>query len=199
MNHAEQLIAIMNKTDLRTLYKEKRGKMDQDTIENLSLALANKALKAPIWQFNTYHLFLPIARHKEVDTSFLLSALQGKDKDVVISRSDFSDGSMRHFLLTEDTAIRVNSYGIPEPQSGPEVQADTLDVVFIPLLAYDRQGNRVGYGKGFYDRFLANCPEHTIKAGLSFFPPCSVIDDIAGQDIALDMCITPEEIYDFRD
>lgn len=196
---SEQHNEHMNKSALRTLYKEKRSDLDQDSLESLSLAIANKALKAPIWNFKTYHLFLPITRHKEIDTSFLLSVLQGKDKDIVISRADFNDGSMRHFLLTEETKIKVSSYGIPEPQSGPEVQTDVLDVVFIPLLAYDLRGNRVGYGKGFYDRFLESCPEHTIKVGLSLFPPCNAIEDVDEGDIPLSMCITPEEIHDFRD
>lgn len=189
----------MNKDALRKIYKEKRSGLEQDAIETLSLAIANKALRVPIWNFSTYHLFLPIQRQNEVDTSFLLSALQGKDKEVVISRSDFNEGSMRHFLLTEETPIKVNPYGIPEPQSGPEVEAQILDVVFVPLLAYDRKGNRVGYGKGFYDRFLNQCRKTTLKVGLSFFAPCSSIDDADENDIALDMCITPEEVYDFRD
>jgi 5-formyltetrahydrofolate cyclo-ligase len=78
---------------------------------------------------------------------------------------------MTHFLLTDNTKIKKNEYNIPEPVDGLEVPAIKIDVVFIPLLAYDKKGNRVGYGKGFYDKFLAECKPETIKIGLSFLNP----------------------------
>jgi 5-formyltetrahydrofolate cyclo-ligase len=70
-------------------------------------------------------------------------------------------------------------------------------VVFVPLLAFDKQGNRVGYGKGFYDRFLANCKPETIKIGLSFFEVENEIADVFNNDIELDYCVTPNKIYTF--
>ena len=188
----------MDKNTLRKVYKEKRGTLDSETMEDLSIAIANNALRSRIWHHSTYHIFLPISRQKEIDTSYLLTIIQGKDKNAVISRSDFSDGSMRHYLLTDSTVIRNNSYGIPEPQSGIELHPEQLDVVFIPLLAYDTLGNRVGYGKGYYDRFLASCRKDVLKIGLSFFEPCEPISDISENDIPLDMCITPETVYEFR-
>ncbi|WP_224488485.1 5-formyltetrahydrofolate cyclo-ligase [Robertkochia flava] len=188
----------MNKTALRKLYKEKRQTLDQDTLEELSIHIANQALRAKIWHNNTFHLFLPIAKHREVDTTFLLTAIQGKDKNVVISRSNFADGSMKHYLLTDSTSIKNNSFGIPEPVSGIEIAPTELDVVFVPLLAFDRSGNRVGYGKGFYDRFLNSCRKDTLKIGVSFFEPVKEISDLDEYDIPLDMCITPDGIFDFR-
>lgn len=188
----------MEKQAIRALYKEKRKALTAEQLDDLSMAIANQALSAPIWEHSTYHLFLPIAQQKEVDTSYLLTVLQGKDKEIVISRSDFEDGSMSHFLLTDNTVLKTNSYGIPEPQSGIEVQTAAIEVVFIPLLAYDHKGGRVGYGKGFYDRFLAACKENTLKIGLSFFAPEAEIIPTTSEDIPLDICITPEGIYNFR-
>lgn len=172
--------------------------MKSRELEDLSIAIANQALRSPIWNHATYHLFLPIEKQHEIDTSFLLTVLQGKDKEVIISRSDFSNGSMKHFLLTDSTVMKTNSYGIPEPQSGIEIAPTAIEVVFVPLLAYDHLGNRVGYGKGFYDRFLKECHPETLKIGLSFFPPEEKINDVNQDDIPLDMCITPQRIYDFR-
>lgn len=188
----------MNKSELRNKYKEKRKALPATVVDELSMELANRAIKAPVWSHTRYHIFLPIARQREIDTSYLLTVLQGKDKDVVISRSDFNSGTMRHFLLTDSTVIKVNNFGIPEPESGLQVQSEDLDVIFIPLLAYDQKGNRVGYGKGFYDRFLSACRPEVMKVGLSFFPPEVHISDVSEDDIPLDMCITPEKIYDFR-
>lgn len=188
----------MNKHQLRGKYKEKRKALTSLEIEDLSIAIANQALRSSIWNHDSYHLFLPIERQQEVDTSFLLTVLQGKDKEVIISRSDFKDGSMKHFLLTDNTVLKTNAYGIPEPQSGIAVAPNGIDVVFVPLLAFDREGNRVGYGKGFYDRFLKECNPETLKIGLSFFPPVKKISDVNDADIPLDICFTPEDIYDFR-
>ncbi|MDP5026727.1 MAG: 5-formyltetrahydrofolate cyclo-ligase, partial [Flavobacterium sp.] len=85
----------------------------------------------------------------------------------------------------------------PEPIDGLEVPDAKIDVVFVPLLAYDKQGNRVGYGKGFYDNFLNKCKPETIKIGLSFFPPEEKIDDVSESDVKLDFCVTPDAIFSF--
>ena len=70
-------------------------------------------------------------------------------------------------------------------------------MVFVPLLAYDKQGNRVGYGKGFYDNFLSKCKPETIKIGLSFFPPEDKIDDVFESDVKLNFCVTDSQIFEF--
>ncbi|MDP2160837.1 MAG: 5-formyltetrahydrofolate cyclo-ligase, partial [Flavobacterium sp.] len=93
--------------------------------------------------------------------------------------------------------IIKNDYGIPEPVDGLEVPVAKIDVVFVPLLAYDKNGHRVGYGKGFYDRFLSECKPTTIKIGLSFFEPEDLIEDVFESDIQLNYCITPQTIYIF--
>ena len=72
-----------------------------------------------------------------------------------------------------------------------------IEVVFVPLLGYDLKGNRVGYGKGFYDRFLSECKPETLKIGLSFFEPEELITDVFVEDVKLDYCVTPKETYQF--
>ena len=99
--------------------------------------------------------------------------------------------------MTGNTKIKKNSYNIPEPVEGIEVPDTKIDVVFVPLLAYDEEGNRVGYGKGVYDRFLKKCRPETIKIGLSFFSPEEKIEDVSSNDIKLDFCVTPNGIIEF--
>ena len=70
-------------------------------------------------------------------------------------------------------------------------------MILVPLLAYDLQGNRVGYGKGFYDRFLAKCNANVQKVGLSYFEPLDSIGDAESFDIKLNSCISPEKIWIF--
>jgi 5-formyltetrahydrofolate cyclo-ligase len=104
---------------------------------------------------------------------------------------------MRHFLLTDNTKIKKNEYNIPEPVDGIEIPSTKIDVVFVPLLTFDKKGHRVGYGKGFYDKFLSACKPDAIKIGLSFFEAEELIEGIFEGDIALNYCVTPDRVYSF--
>ena len=187
----------MLKKVLRIKYKELRASLSANEIDNKSLAIANKVLLLPIWKNTYFHVFLPITEHKEVNTEFILHLLAGKDKEIVVSKSDFATRKMTHFLLTDNTKIKKNEFNIPEPVTGLEVPANNIDVVFVPLLAFDKKGHRVGYGKGFYDQFLSQCKPEVIKIGLSFFEAEDLIEDIFDNDVKLDYCVTVDRVYEF--
>ncbi|MEN2415707.1 5-formyltetrahydrofolate cyclo-ligase [Flavobacterium mesophilum] len=186
-----------NKKEIRIHYKNLRKELSEEAIEEKSLAIANNLIQLPVWDKTYFHVFLPIVEHKEVDTEFILHLLSGKDKEIVISKSDFETRTMTHFLLTDNTKIKKNEFNIPEPVNGLQVQSSNIDVVFVPLLAFDNFGNRVGYGKGFYDKFLAECRPETIKIGLSFFESVNQIDDVFESDVKLNYCVTPLKTYTF--
>ena len=186
----------MEKKALRLKYKKLRENLSEESIEEMSLQIANQALKLPIWNKTYYHIFLPILSKKEVNTEYLLHILQGKDKSIIVSKADFDSGEMKHFLLQENTVLKTSEYGISEPVSGIEISPEILDVIFVPLLAYDQNGNRIGYGKGFYDRFLEKCGSNAVFVGLSFFEPEPEID-FEPRDIPLNFCITLKKIIDF--
>ena len=188
----------MEKKELRQKYKALRQTLTFDEIMNESLLIANHCIDLPIWEKTYFHLFLPIETQKEINTEFILQILSGRDKEVVVSKSDFSSLQMTHYLLTDATKFQVNTYGIPEPVDGLEVPVNKIEVVFVPLLAYDKKGNRVGYGKGFYDNFLKACSPETIKIGLSYFDPEEIITDITANDVKLDYCITPVGVIQFK-
>jgi 5-formyltetrahydrofolate cyclo-ligase len=187
----------MLKKELRQQYKGKRQELSDAEIDDLSLAIANKVLTLPIWDKNYFHIFLPITEHKEVNTEFILHLLSGKDKEIVISKCDFGTCNLTHFLLTDNTKIKKNEYNIPEPVDGLEVPIRKIEVVFVPLLAFDKTGHRAGYGKGFYDKFLSECKPETIKIGLSFFEAEEKIEDVFENDVKLDYCVTPNGVYRF--
>ena len=188
---------LMNKKELRLKYRALRNQLSENDLEEKSLAIANEILKLPIWDKTYFHVFLSITEYNEVNTEFILHLLAGKDKEIVISKSDFQTRKMTHFLLTDNTRIKKNECNIPEPIDGLEVPVTKIDVVFVPLLAFDKKGNRVGYGKGFYDTFLAQCKPDTIKIGLSFFEPKEFISDISESDESMNYCVTPNVIYSF--
>jgi 5-formyltetrahydrofolate cyclo-ligase len=187
----------LNKPQLRKKYKALRHNLSEAQIEDYSLAVANQLLKLNIWDNSFYHIFLTIEEQKEINTDYILNILAGKDKNIVISKSNFKNYSMTHYLLTDNTKIRKNAYNIPEPMDGIAIASDTIEVVFVPLLAFDVSGNRIGYGKGFYDRFLADCKPETIKIGLSFFEAEEETFEASKDDIRLDYCVSPNQIVQF--
>jgi 5-formyltetrahydrofolate cyclo-ligase len=186
-----------NKKELRLKYKELRFALSENEVDEMSLAIANQVLKMDFWDKTYFHVFLPIETQNEVNTENILHVLQGKDKEIVISKSNFETIEMTHFLLTENTKIKKNKHNISEPIDGIEVPISKIDVVFVPLLAFDKIGNRIGYGKGFYDKFLSNCNSEIIKIGLSFFEAEDLISDVFENDVKLNYCITPNKIYSF--
>ena len=184
------------KENLRTLFLEKRLILSPTVREESSLAISGQCLKLPIWGFEYFHLFLSITKKAEVNTSFVLTLLQARDKNIVLPKVN-SDDSLSSILLTDSTKIIKNKWEIPEPEQGITITPLMLDVVFIPLLGCDTFGNRVGYGKGFYDAFLLICKPEVLKIGFSFFEPIKQVQGIRPEDIPLDYCVTPKRIHQF--
>jgi 5-formyltetrahydrofolate cyclo-ligase len=187
----------MTKKEARIKYKNLRKGLTEQERDEKSCAIANELLKLPIWNKQYFHVFLSITEHFEVDTEYILHILAGKDKDTLISKSDFQSRLMTHYLLTDGTKIKKNNYNIPEPVDGIEVPDSKIEVVFVPLLAFDEKGHRVGYGKGFYDLFLSKCKPEAIAIGLSFFEAEKEILDVHENDFALNYCVTPLKTYKF--
>lgn len=186
----------MQKDQLRLNCLQNRNSLSQSQVDAESFKIANRCLGLPLWDGFFYHLFLCITEKNEVDTSILLTVLQGKDKNIVLPRVQGKQ-DLDHILLTDSTELKTSSLGIPEPVSGLSVSPEVLDVIFVPLLGFDMAGHRLGYGGGYYDRFLAQCRPDAKKVGLSFFGPVTQIPGIEETDIPLDGCVTPEQYYTF--
>lgn len=186
----------MTKEEYRLKYKSLRKQLNVHTIEELSLSIANNTLQLPIWEFSNYHIFLTIDKQKEINTEYLLHILQGRDKSIIVPKVLEKNRELTHLLLQDNTPLKVSNFGVPEPVSGISIHPTQIDVVFIPLLAYDKKGNRLGYGGGYYDRFLSLCKPDTKFIGLSFFEPEEELP-IFGTDIPLHYCITPHNMYTF--
>lgn len=186
----------MLKKNLRKKYAKLRDSLTATFLESQSISIANKLLELHIWHSHFYHLFLPIHNKKEINTAIILSILQGKDKHVVLPKVTGAN-SLTNYLLTDNTRLVLSKWGVPEPVDGIVIEPKQIDVVFVPLLAFDKLGNRVGYGKGFYDTFLSSCREDVIKIGLSLFKAEEKITDVHESDVPLDFCVTPDTIYSF--
>lgn len=189
----------MDKKELRANYKEKRKAFSPKQLDELSVQIIENCIQE--FDFGAYqavHMFLPIVKANEINTNILLQRLstQFPFMKICVPRSDFETGTLEHVILTHDSVILENKQGIPEPLNG-RIYKGKYELVFVPLLAVDKYGHRVGYGKGFYDRFLATQPTTTLKVGLSLFEPIDEIEDKDEHDVALNKCVTPSKIYSF--
>jgi 5-formyltetrahydrofolate cyclo-ligase len=153
--------------------------------------------KLPLPFLQLVHAYQPMPERHEPDPNPLVRWLQiaNPSLELVVPRM-LEDLELAHLIVTEDTTWERNGWGIPEPLEGEAVFPDELDLVFVPLLGFDQNGNRIGYGKGFYDRFLKDCRPETLKIGLSFLEPIPSIPSDPW-DVPLDYVITPQYIYAF--
>lgn len=191
----------MNKSSLRKYYLTKRKTLSHEEVQTKCEQIKDLFFQEINLETVKYlHVFLPIKKQNEIDTFLIIRELQINYSEIkiVVSRIIPSTFEMQHFLFDEEN-LTENHWGILEPSGENliEIQPNQIDLVIIPLLIFDKQGNRVGYGKGFYDRFLHQCRPETIKIGICLEEPIEQIEDVNEFDVKMDFCITPANIYRF--
>jgi len=139
------------------------------------------------------HTFLPIKKNREVDTWLIINRIRRDFPEIRISIPKINNQSseLEHYYFEGEEQLDINTWEIPEPVKGLPTPIEKIDAVLVPLLAFDMQGHRLGYGRGFYDRFLAGCRGDCLKIGLSFFEAVEFIEGIDETDVPLNMVITP--------
>lgn len=189
----------MTKKEARISLRQKRSELTSSDIEKKNDLVLMTFQKLPLPYLDCVHSYLASEKLGEPDTSLILRYLLFRYPGLKIAapKVDVDHHSMKHFQITGDEHFEKNIYGIEEPVSGDQISPGEIDLVIVPLLAFDKKGNRVGYGKGYYDRFLSECRRDVIKVGLSFFEPVNSIDDTDPYDIPLSYCCTPEKIYNW--
>lgn len=188
----------MTKAELRAIYRDKRMRLSPGELERLSEVIVNQTMSHFQLEEKTISLFLPIERQKEVNTYLLWRKAMNIGARIAVPKSNFETLEMRHYLFESTDQLDVNEKGIPEPKKGKIIAADRFDIVFVPLLAVDKNGNRVGYGKGFYDRFLRKCSPACQFIGLHYFDLEEAISDVLPTDVRLNAVVTPEKIVRFE-
>lgn len=183
----------MKKQELRNIYKQKRKELNELEIQQLQKSIYRQVFDLDHATINNVHVFLSMEKFKEIDTLPIIKYFRDLKKDVIVSRCDFKNDTLCHFLLEEDTVIELNKFGVPEPVNAKEIDVKEIDLVFVPMLISDEKNFRVGYGKGFYDRFLSECKPAVKTIGLNFFKPIKKIEDINKFDVALNRILYPTE------
>ncbi len=190
---------MKSKKELRQEFKMKRCQLSKEEEDILNHGLMLQFQKLDLTKVRFMHIFLPIEKYHEPDTYAIINYVKEVFPMIVlvVSRSNFVDYTMQHYILDQQTVFETNEWGIPEPVAGEGVSAAIIDFILVPLLLFDHDGHRVGYGKGFYDRFFACCAKNAQRVGLSFFDPIEKIFDRNEHDIVLTKAITPHRIYCF--
>ena len=194
------------KADLRRAALARRLALDSGEVARRSDKLREHLFREfPVARWQWLHLFLPLRKRNEPDTWGFIRWVWGEELPLrlVVPVVQPDGETMKHYELTPDGQLIKNRWGIdepvPDPITAPEVFPAMLDAVLVPLLAVDRTGQRVGYGGGFYDRFLAQCRPGTQFIGLSLLnePPVRRIADVLPTDVPLTACITPGRVWRF--
>jgi 5-formyltetrahydrofolate cyclo-ligase len=189
----------MTKQELRKVFLEKRLSLNEAEYALLNRNLCDRFFTTVDLTFvNVIHCFLPIVEKKEPDTWLLIDRLQREFQHIriAIPKVNYETNQLDHFLFEGIGKLKTGKWGVPEPTDGIAIPVEKIDLVVVPLLAFDAAGHRVGYGKGYYDRFLAVCPPRTRRIGISFFEPVDVIESTSA-DVQLTGCVTPNSIFEF--
>ncbi len=195
---------MLTKNDLRRAALARRQALTHAEVAQRSQQLAAHLFQYfPVAQWRWLHTFLPLARKNEPDTGPIIRQIwAGPPAPRLAAPVVQPDGiTLKHYALTPDTPLLPSRWGIPEPLADPatEVVPAQLDAVLVPLLACDRQGQRVGYGGGFYDRFLAECRPGTLFIGVTILDdePVAALADVLPTDVPLHACLTPGGVWNF--
>ncbi len=189
----------MLKSQARTIYLEKRKNISSEEKSKLDDAILTEFKKLDFSLVKCIHLFLPILQKQEFNTIILLDFIRTTYPhiEIVIPKTNMENETMEGVRFTTPSDLVKNKWGILEPISHETIDPQMIDLMIIPLLAFDQQGNRVGYGKGFYDRYLTKCKKDMIKIGISYFEPVMAFTDCNEHDQKLTMCISPIQNYFF--
>ncbi|MGZ5211395.1 MAG: 5-formyltetrahydrofolate cyclo-ligase [Kaistella sp.] len=186
----------MTKSEIRKKYLQQREALSQEKVLSLSQEIFRNFIeKFEVKKGEKVHCFLSIPEKGEFNTQLFLNEFFRNNIRVFVPK--IFKIKLISIEITPDTPLLKNLWGISEPQTNEDSGEKDFDFVITPLLYCDHKGNRVGYGKGYYDGFFESVNPRAVKIGLNFFGPDEVIDDVWENDIPLDYLITPVEVLSF--
>jgi len=187
------------KNDIRKKYLNKRKDLSSQSIEDLSEKIfKNYISKFKPFKSQNIHIFLSIPEKHEITTNLWINFFWRNNINVFVPK--IKKDKIFSIKYSPETVLTLNKWGILEPEGNNYEDNDlNFSQVITPLVYADIFGNRVGYGKGFYDNFFSSMRQSTKKIGLGFFAPKEIISDIEVSDIPLDYLILPESILSFSE
>ena len=190
----------MTKTELRQNFPARQKSFSAAEREEKSFRIAELFFRNfDLSKINFLHCFLPIEKFNEIDTRPIFEKIwrDFPNMQTLVPRVNFQTNEIENLKFSSETETEKNTWEIFEPTHNEPVETGKIDAVLVPLLCFDERGFRVGYGKGFYDKFLNGCRADCLKIGLNYFAPVEEISDVNEFDVRLDFCVTPDKIWNF--
>ncbi len=188
-------IVMKTKAQYRKVYKAKRNAMSDEQRRQISLQIVDQLLESPFYKYSRFMVFMPIKRQKEIDLQAFVEYLWKDQKEVFLPRVEGEKMEVLRYI--PETILETNEWGISEPIGSERVSPKQIEVCLVPMLICDEWGNRIGYGKGYYDRFFTETSKAILKIGVNYFPPIEGILPHESTDVALDHGFTGEGLFSF--
>lgn len=187
------------KSELRKIYRKKREILSMQDMHVLLASMVDYFREVPIVAHGLTMSYNPMVSKKEVDPDVFeqVHAEENGASRFCLPSANFASGEMTAFMDDDELEWENPGFGLSQPYSGNRVDPLSIDIVFVPLLAFDEQGFRLGYGKGFYDRFLKTCRPDVQKIGFCWFEAETSLPEIGAHDVPLNYCVTPQRLYVF--
>ena len=175
------------KSELRLIYKNKRKELSKTEAAEKSKAAQTEFLNSPIYKkAETVMLYYPIGN--ETDTSAIAERAFADKKRLIYPVTDEKSGEITPYYVKENGKFHIGAFSVPEPEKNDAANLNDIDVVIVPGIAFSREGARIGFGKGCYDRFLGNI--NAVKVGLCYdFQICSGLN-VEQHDVNMDFLVT---------
>lgn len=191
-------LCMKDKASIRTELLARRLSLKKEDLQLMQSSMLEHFKRVLLPELESVHYYRPLAKRNEPDPSSMVKWLTDQQPKLVTAVPLIvGTNDMVHIQVNDETQWVPGPFGIAEPQSGDQIDPAAFDLVFVPLLGFDKSGNRIGYGKGFYDKFLSECRINAIKIGLSFLDTIDLSFEPDPWDIRLDYVITPDKLYKF--
>ncbi len=188
----------MNKDELRKIFLARRLALSEQVHHALSSKISDLFFHTfDLSRINHLHIFIPIKSKQEPDTWIMINRIRKDFPHIRLVVPRVKEDEMENIFFESDLQLENTKWGMMEPKRGLNVAPVDIDMVIVPLLAVDQQGHRIGYGKGYYDRFLKLCRTDCLKIGVSFFEPEKTIKEKSNEDVLLNGCLTPNGYIGF--
>ena len=154
------------KANFRSFFKNKRNKMTKIERKNKSELIAKKFLtKFLNDSYSTYFIYNSFST--EVETGDIIQKLLEAGKKVLIPKCNIDELSMKAVVYNHTEKVTANIYGIAETESAVDC-TEEIDIIVLPGITFDKNGTRIGFGKGYYDRFINSLANVPVLVGLCF-------------------------------
>lgn len=190
-------LIIMNKgkkKDLRNIILNKRNSIDNNTKEEMNREIFNRLINLDLYK-EAKNIFIYLSFGSEIDTNPIIDRALEDGKEAYIPKIYKSNKEMKAIRLNSFKDLEKNSMGILEPKDDSNfIDKENIDLIIVPGAVFDLKGNRIGYGGGYYDRFLSNIKDKRNKVVLAY--DLQIVENIEAEehDIKVDYIITNSRI-----